>query len=69
MRIAQNYAETLPFQKNSTPGNKVKLRYFTKLINAYSFLDLLFLVQNSTRYKIVIEKMTPIPYRMKLSKS
>ena len=27
-RIARNYAETVPFHKNSTPGNEVKLRYF-----------------------------------------
>ena len=28
--IAQNSAETVPFRKISTPGNQVKLRYFTQ---------------------------------------
>ena len=28
--IAQNSAETVPFRKISTPGNQVKLRYFTR---------------------------------------
>ena len=29
-RIAQNYAESLLFQKIFTPGNQVKLRYFSQ---------------------------------------
>ena len=29
-RIAQNYAETVSFHKISTPGNQVKLRYFSQ---------------------------------------
>ena len=29
-RIVQNYAETVPFHKISTPGNQVKLRYFSQ---------------------------------------
>ena len=29
-RIARNYAETVPFRKISTPGNQVKLRYFSQ---------------------------------------
>ena len=29
-RIAQNYAETVPFRKFSTPGNQVILRYFSQ---------------------------------------
>ena len=28
--IARNYAETVPFQNISTPGNQVKLRYFSQ---------------------------------------
>ena len=28
--IAQNYAETVPFRKISTPGNQMKLRYFSQ---------------------------------------
>ena len=28
VRIAQNYAEIVPFHKIFTPGNQVKLRYF-----------------------------------------
>ena len=28
--IFRNYAETVPFHKTSTPGNYVKLRYFTQ---------------------------------------
>ena len=30
MQIARNYAETVPFRKMSTPGNQVKLRYFSQ---------------------------------------
>ena len=30
MRIARNYAETVPFHKISIPENKVKLLYFTQ---------------------------------------
>ena len=30
-RIAQNYAETVSLHKISTPGNQVKLRYFSQL--------------------------------------
>ena len=29
-RFAQNYAETVPFRKISTPGNQMKLRYFSQ---------------------------------------
>ena len=29
-RIARNYAETVPFPKISTPGNQVKLQYFSQ---------------------------------------
>ena len=29
-RFARNYAETLPFRKIFTPGNQVKLRYFSQ---------------------------------------
>ena len=29
-RIARNYAETMTFRKISTPGNQVKLRYFSQ---------------------------------------
>ena len=29
-RFARNYAETVPFHKISTPGNKVKLRYLAQ---------------------------------------
>ena len=29
-RIARNYAETVPFRKISTPGNQVKLQYFSQ---------------------------------------
>ena len=29
-RFAQTYAETVPLHKVSTPGNLVKLRYFTQ---------------------------------------
>ena len=32
-RIVRNSAETVPFRKISTPGNQVKLRYFTQRIN------------------------------------
>ena len=32
-RIVRNSAETVPFRKISTPGNQVKLRYFTQCIN------------------------------------
>ena len=31
-RFAQNYAETVPFRKISTPGNQVKLRYFSQCV-------------------------------------
>ena len=31
-RFARNYAETVPFHKISTPGNKVKLRYFLQRV-------------------------------------
>ena len=31
-RIARNYAETMPCRKISTPGNQVKLRYFSQWI-------------------------------------
>ena len=29
-RFARNYEETVPFRKVSTPGNQVKLRYFSQ---------------------------------------
>ena len=29
-QIARNYAETVPFRKFFTPGNQVKLRYFSQ---------------------------------------
>ena len=29
-RIAQNFAETVPFRKIYRPGNQVKLRYFSQ---------------------------------------
>ena len=29
-QIPRNYAETMPFRKISTPGNQVKLRYFSQ---------------------------------------
>ena len=33
-QIAQNYTETVPFRKISTPGNQVKLRYFSQCDNS-----------------------------------
>ena len=55
-RIARNYAETVPFRKISTPGNQVKLRYFSqcgliqfqleKAIQTQSFPFCMFYIQN-----------------------
>ena len=42
--FARNYAETVPFHKISTPGNQVKLRYFTQcfLPNFVKYSEYLF---------------------------
>ena len=43
--IARNYAETVPFHKIFTPGNQVKLRYFSKCtLNKLSKPDLILLL-------------------------
>ena len=34
-RISRNYTETVTFHKISTPGNKVKLRYYTQCLCSY----------------------------------
>ena len=34
-QIAQNYAETVPFRNISTPGNRVKWRYFRSVLLKY----------------------------------
>ena len=38
-RFARNYAETMRFHKISTPGNQVKLRYFTQQLRKISPLQ------------------------------
>ena len=36
LALRQNYAETVPFRKISTPGNQVKLRHFSQCSKTYS---------------------------------
>ena len=38
-QIAQNYSETMPFHKISTPGNHVKLWYFLQCSVCYKVLE------------------------------
>ena len=42
LRIAQNYAETVPFRKISTPGNWLKLRYAVNVRNNLIFPSVIF---------------------------
>ena len=43
-RIARNYAETMTFRKLSTPGNQVKLQYFSQrsILSSFSKDEILF---------------------------
>ena len=43
-RIARNYAETMTFRHLSTPGNQVKLRYFSQrlILSSFSKDEILF---------------------------
>ena len=58
-QFAQNYAEAVPFHKISTPGNEVKLRYFSKCLilrqseavfRVYRYLHMLFLTYQITMF-------------------
>ena len=42
-RFAQNFSETVPFHKISTPGNYVKLRYFTQWYSGHAIFRWRFL--------------------------
>ena len=57
-QFARNYAETVPFHKISTPGNQVKLRYFSW---CYEYKQRLHLVLNFSNtiyfFKLQTEKL------------
>ena len=48
-RLARNYAETLPFNKISTPENQVKLRYFLQWYSLI-ILDVIIVKRYSGQY-------------------
>ena len=57
--VRQNYAETVPFHKIPTPGNQVKLRYFSQCLilrqseavfRVYRYLHILFLTYQITMF-------------------
>ena len=63
-RFARNYAETVPFRKISTPGNQVKLRYFSQKHLSRPLLvfinDLLLLLAQHNRYSFFYRKVSTL---------